>query len=82
MTHDLVFEIEIEENQKELWLTMLPEVLEKLKPTEIELVQLRFFEGKSFAEIGYILDIPEGSAKTKTYRILKRIQRHFKIGIL
>lgn len=82
VTHDLVFEIEIEENQKELWLTMLPQVLEKLKPAELELIELRFFEGKSFAEIGYILDITEGNAKTKTYRILKRMQKHFKKKVL
>ena len=78
VSHDIVFEIEIEENEKELWLAMLPEVLEKLKPAELELIELRFFEGKSFAEIGYILDITEGNAKTRTYRILKRLKRHFK----
>ena len=78
VSHDMVFEIEIGENEKELWLTMLPEVLEKLKPAELELIELRFFEGKSFAEIGYILDITEGNAKTRTYRILKRLKRHFK----
>lgn len=78
ITHDLTFEIELEENQKELWLATLPGALNKLKPKELELVELRFFEGKSFAEIGYLLDITEGNAKTRTYRVLKRLKKHFK----
>jgi len=77
VSHDLAFEIELEENQKELWLAVLPSNLEKLKPKELELVELRFFEGKSFAEIGYLLDITEGNAKTRTYRVLKRLKKHF-----
>ncbi len=81
VSHDIVFEIEIEENEKELWLAMLPEVLDKLKPAELELIELRFFEGKSFAEIGYILSITEGNAKTRTYRILKRLKKHFKRNV-
>ena len=77
-THDLAFEVELEESDKELWLALLPEALGKLKPRELELVELRFFEGKSFAEIAYILDITEGNAKTRTYRVLKRMKKHFK----
>lgn len=82
VSHDIVFEIEIEENEKELWLAMLPEVLDKLKPAELELIELRFFEGKSFAEIAFILNITEGNAKTRTYRILKRLKKHFKRTVL
>ncbi len=77
-SHDLAFEIELEDNDKELWLAMLPEVLELLKPKDLELIELRFFESKSFAEIAYILDITEGNAKTRTYRVLKRMKKHFK----
>lgn len=77
-THDLSFEIELDESDKELWLAMLPDVLEKLKPKDLELIEMRFFESKSFAEIAYILDITEGNAKTRTYRVLKRMKKHFK----
>ena len=78
ITHDLSFEIELEENQKELWLAVLPNALKGLKPKDLELIELRFFEGRSFAEIGYLLDITEGNAKTRTYRVLKRLKKHFK----
>jgi len=78
ISHDLAFEIELEENQKELWLAVLPQALERLKPKDLELIELRFFEGKSFAEIGFLLNITEGNAKTRTYRVLKRLKKHFK----
>lgn len=79
-THDIAFEVELEDSDKELWLTLLPEILEKLKPKDLELIEMRFFEGKSFAEIAYILDINEGNAKTRTYRVLKRMKKHFRQG--
>lgn len=78
VTHDLAFEVELEENQKELWLAHLPTALEGLKPRDLELIELRFFERKSFAEIGYLLDISEGNAKTRTYRILNRLKKSFR----
>lgn len=77
-SHDLAFEIELEDSDKELWLALLPEVLDRLNPKDLELIELRFFEGKSFAEIAYILDITEGNAKTRTYRVLKRMKKSFK----
>ena len=76
--HDLVFEVELDDSEKDIWLAILPEVLRQLNPQELELIELRFFEGKSFSEIGYLLGITEGNAKTKTYRILKRMKSHFK----
>ena len=50
-THDLAFEVELEESDKELWLALLPEALDKLKPRELELIELSYFEEKSFEEI-------------------------------
>ncbi|HEY9116416.1 MAG TPA: sigma-70 family RNA polymerase sigma factor [Roseivirga sp.] len=79
-THDIAFEVELEDSDKELWLTLLPDILEKLKPKDLEIIEMRFFEGKSFAEIAYILEITEGNAKTRTYRVLKRMKRHFRQG--
>lgn len=79
-SHDIAFEVELEDNNKELWLAILPDILGELKPKDLELIEMRFFEGKSFAEIAYILDITEGNAKTRTYRVLKRMKRHFKKG--
>lgn len=78
LNHDLIFEIELDNKEKDIWLEVLPEVLRQLKPEELELVELRFFEGRSYSEIAYLLGIKEGNAKTKTYRILKRMKSHFK----
>lgn len=80
-SHDIAFEVELGDTEKELWLALLPDVLEKLKPKDLELVEMRFFEGKSFAEIAYILDITEGNAKTRTYRVIKRMKKHFRKGV-
>lgn len=59
------------ENEQKL--ARLKKVLPELKPAYIELVQLRFFEGKSFKEIGDILGLTEANAKMKTHRVLKKI---------
>lgn len=53
----------------------LIQALEQLKSAELMLVELRFFEGHSFKEIGYLNGITENSAKVKTYRILKKLKR-------
>lgn len=47
----------------------------QLKMNEIQLLELRFFEIKSFKEIGYILSISENLAKVKTYRLLSKMKK-------
>ena len=56
----------------------LYEVLGTLSEEEMELIELRFFEGRAFKEIGEILDITENNAKVKTYRILDKLKTRFK----
>ena len=46
----------------------------KLKPVEVALIELRFYEEKSFKEIGEILEITENNAKVKAYRILSKLR--------
>lgn len=53
-------------------------VLGSLDEQEMELIELRFFEGRAFKEIGEILDITENNAKVKTYRILDKLKNRFK----
>lgn len=48
--------------------------LKQLNETEIQLIELRFFEKRSFAEVGAILDITENNAKVKVYRILDKLR--------
>jgi RNA polymerase sigma-70 factor, ECF subfamily len=51
------------------------QAIAKLKPNEVELIELRFFEKLSFRDIGYILNTTENNAKVKTFRIIKRIRK-------
>ena len=51
-------------------------------PTDmIEVLQLRFFEGKDFSEIAFILDMTESGAKMRTYRALDKLRKKFKLRI-
>jgi len=42
---------------------------------------LRFFEGKEFNEIAFILDMTESGAKMRTYRALDRLRTKFNLKI-
>ncbi len=50
-------------------------LLEQLNPQEIQFLELRFFENRSFKEMGYLLGLTEINAKIKTYRIIKKLQK-------
>jgi len=55
----------------------LPQILEILNeaPTQlVEILELRFFEDRSFKEISYILGISESGAKMRTYRAIEKIR--------
>ena len=53
----------------------LVEVLDKLKEDDLQLIELRYFEGLPYKEIAEILDITENNAKVKTFRILNRLKK-------
>lgn len=48
--------------------------IKKLHAAEIELIEMRFFEKRSFKEIADIKGITENNAKTKTYRVIEKIK--------
>jgi RNA polymerase sigma-70 factor (ECF subfamily) len=50
------------------------EAIKKLDELEIQLLELRFFEKRSFAEVGTILGITENNSKVKVYRILDKLK--------
>ena len=50
-------------------------LLEQLAPHEVQYLELRFFEGRPFKEVGYLLGVSEVNAKIKTYRILKKLKK-------
>lgn len=49
--------------------------MEELEAAEVQLIELRFFEDKSFKEVGDILNITENNAKVKTYRLLDKMKK-------
>lgn len=66
---------EIEEEDNELLRATLLVALDELKEGDMELIEMRFFEQRSFKEIAEILDMTESNAKVKTYRILERLKK-------
>jgi len=64
-----------EEDDFETKRTKMLQVLQQLKPKDMEIIELRFFEGRPFKEIANIMDITESNAKVKTYRILEKMKK-------
>lgn len=65
------------DNAREDWEKKLPGVLSKLKPDELMLIELRFFENKSFQEMGEIINSSVQNAKARTYRTLLKMKKLF-----
>ena len=67
------------EDKEDLDINMgiLKEVIHDLKPDEVELLELRFFEKRPFKEVADILDITENNAKVKIYRLLQKMKKRF-----
>lgn len=65
---------EVEEPHLEELKRKLKVVLQNLSVKELYLIELRFHEGKSFKEIGYILDITENNAKVRMHRLISKLR--------
>ena len=66
---------EIEEEPQYDRHVVITKLLEQLTPDDIQFLELRFFEGYSFKEMGYLLNLTEVNAKIKTYRIVKKLKK-------
>jgi RNA polymerase sigma-70 factor, ECF subfamily len=69
----LVQEADLDGNADEIQRMM--NAVKKLDHEDIQLIELRFFEKRSFAEIGGIINITENNAKVKVYRILDKLKK-------
>lgn len=67
------------DNQEELEinLSLLKSVINQLSRNEVEMVEMRFYEERSFKEIGHILNITENNAKVKMHRIVLKMKDLF-----
>lgn len=66
--------VELEESELK---QLLAQVVQTLKTAEIQVIELRFYEEKSFKEVAQILDISENNAKVRTYRALEKLRKRF-----
>jgi RNA polymerase sigma-70 factor (ECF subfamily) len=51
--------------------------LKLLKDNQLQLIEMRFFEKRSFKEIGEIVGLTENNAKVKTFRALVKLKEIF-----
>jgi len=68
---------EFEEDNSEQNRKRLFESLAKMKEKDMQLIEMRFFEKRSFREIGEILEITENNAKVKAFRAIERLKELF-----
>ncbi len=61
-------------------LEKLMATLKELPTDAMEVLELRFFEGKNFREISYILNIGESGAKMRLYRAIEKLKKHFNVN--
>jgi len=67
------------DDQSETNRQKLLQSLKLLKENELKLIEMRFFEKRSFREMGEILDLTENNAKVKTFRALIKLKK--KLGL-
>ncbi len=63
------------ENEEELDFGYVTRRMQSMCESDIEVLELRFFESKSFSEIAFILDITEANAKMRTYRAVEKLKK-------
>lgn len=68
---------EMSEDDSEQNRAKLFKSISQLKEEDMQLIEMRFFEKRSFREIGEILDITENNAKVKSFRALERLKNIF-----
>jgi len=68
---------EMEENFSEESRTALLTAIQELGEDEVQMIELRYFEKRSFKEIGDILEITENNAKVKAHRVIQKMKKLF-----
>jgi RNA polymerase sigma-70 factor (ECF subfamily) len=72
------FENLIEQNREEaieIDIEYIIRQMQSMCEADIEVLELRFFEEKSFAEVAFILEISEANAKMRTYRAVDKLKK-------
>ena len=72
-----IFE-QMEEPEGEERKELLMQALRQINENDLILIELRYFEKRSYREIGEILDVTENNAKVKTFRALQRLKKVYR----
>ena len=62
----------------EEFLTLILKLIQAMPDEDVLLIEMRFFEKRSFKEISEILNITETNAKVKMHRLMERIKKEVK----
>ena len=68
---------EMEEDSTDEGRKLLIRLIGELNEEEVQMIELRYFEKRSYREIGEILEITENNAKVKSHRVLKKMKKLF-----
>ena len=74
--NNIKYELDNKE-ELEINIAMLGKVIQMLKPDELILIELRYFEERPFKEVGDILGITETNAKVKVHRLVQKMKALF-----
>ena len=72
---DIIDEVE-QDNTAEMSEALI-EVIGDLPEIELQIIEMRYFEKRSYREIGDILGMTENNAKVKAYRIIEKLKKSF-----
>lgn len=76
----LASELQSYDFNKEQLLVELDNVLNELSKDDLELIEMRYFEKRSYAEIEQILGKPANNLKMKVSRIIKRMRTRIEVA--
>lgn len=68
---------DFEDDYKEINRKKLFTCLKLMKEKDMQLIEMRFFEKRSFREIGEILEITENNAKVRAFRSIEKLKELF-----
>ena len=72
---DIIDEVE-QDNTGEMRQALI-EVIGDLPEIELQIIEMRYFEKRSYREIGDILGMTENNAKVRAYRIVEKLKKRF-----
>lgn len=75
---EVIDDDDLDHEEKELRMEKLIELLGDIDEESLNMIEMRFFEKRSFKEIGQILDITENNAKVRLYRLVDKIKKGLK----